>query len=64
MKENAMRGQGYLCIDCLKCVHFSEYQTSNGALSRCELDDLFLLLGPEGKILQTPCPACSSKADK
>lgn len=55
--RKSLQGSGYLCHCCFDCFHYGEYQTSNGALPRCELDDICLSLGPKGKPLDMRCPA-------
>lgn len=52
------KGLGILCQACLTCMHYGEYQTSNGALPRCELDNICLSIAALGRISDAPCPAC------
>lgn len=52
------KGLGILCKQCLDCLYYDEYQTSNGAIPRCELDGICLSLGPKGAISDTECIAC------
>lgn len=52
------KGLGILCKQCLHCLYYDEYQTSNGAIPRCELDEICLSLGPKGMITDDECHAC------
>ena len=51
------KGLGVLCAQCLVCMHYGEYQTSNGALPRCELDNICLSIAKLGRISQESCGA-------
>jgi len=50
-------GLGILCQECSKCKHYASYPTSNGAIPRCELDNLCLSLGPKGIMVDDHCPS-------
>lgn len=51
------KGAGILCQQCLNCVYYDEYQTSNGAIPRCELDEICLSLSPKGGFSDESCPS-------